>query len=128
MVLELAEERTIPSDTVIFSQGDEASELFIVRRGRVAIKARLKEGKWAPVCAVGRDEVFGWSCLVPPYRFTASATTLEETEVQAIPAESLRELFAREPGVGYYMMQNVAELITSRLKNVRLELIGIVFM
>jgi len=127
-VLELGEKETIPSDTVIFSEGDEAHELYIVEKGRVAIKATLRGGKWAPVCAVSPGEVFGWSCLVPPYKFTASATSLEETVVTSFKASDLRELFTQEPGIGYYMMNNVAELITSRLKNVRLELLGIVYM
>lgn len=127
-VFAIGESETIPSDTNIFSQGDEANKLYIVERGRVAIKALLKEGKWAPVCAVSRGDVFGWSCLVPPYRLTASATSIEETVVTSFHAERLRELFTQEPGAGYHMMQNVAELITSRLKNIRLELLGIVFM
>lgn len=127
-VLDLGVKETIPSDTKIFSEGDEAAALYIVERGRVAIKAALQGGKWAPVCAVSPGEVFGWSCLVPPYRFTASATSLEETVVTSVDATKLRDLFTREPGIGYYMMQNVAELITSRLKNVRLELLGIVYM
>jgi hypothetical protein len=127
-VQELGVKETIPSDTVIFSESDEASKLYVVERGRVAIKASLQGGKWAPVCAVSPGEVFGWSCLVPPYHFTASATSLEETVVTYYEASRLRELFTREPGIGYAMMQNVAELVTSRLKNVRLELLGIVYM
>ena len=128
LVKEVGVKETIPSDTVIFSESDEATRLYVVERGRVAIKASLQGGKWAPVCAVSPGEVFGWSCLVPPYRFTASATSLEETAVTYYEASKLRELFTREPGIGYAMMQNVAELVTSRLKNVRLELLGIVYM
>jgi len=127
-VFELGVKETIPSDTAIFSLGDEAKKLYIVEKGRVAVKALLQGGKWAPVCAVSPGEVFGWSCLVPPYIFTASATSLEETMVTSFEASKLRDLFTREPGIGYYVMQNVAELITSRLKNVRLELLGIVYM
>jgi hypothetical protein len=127
-VMALGVKETIPSDTVIFSEGDDALKLYIVEKGRVAIKALLQGGKWAPVCAVSPGEIFGWSCLVPPYRFTASATSLEETVAMSFEASQLRELFTREPGIGYSMMQNVAELITSRLKNVRLELLGIVYM
>jgi len=127
-VLALGVKETIASDTVVFSEGDGATKLYIVKKGRVAIKALLQGGKWAPVCAVSSGEIFGWSCLVPPYRFTASATSLEETVATSFEASKLRDLFTREPGIGYSMMQNVAELITSRLKNIRLELLGIVYM
>jgi len=40
----------------------------------------------------------------------------------------LKELFSQEPAIGYVMIQNVGGLISSRLKNARLELIGVVFM
>jgi rubredoxin len=127
-VLALSEEEALHSGKEIFHQGDEARELYIVESGRVAINTSLKDGKWAPVCIVTEGGVFGWSCLVPPFQLTASATTLEETVVARFEASALKELFSEEPAIGYLMIQNVGELITSRLKSARLELIGVVFM
>ena len=96
--------------------------------GRVAINTSIQDGKWAPVCIVSAGGVFGWSCLVPPFQLTASATTFEETTVTRFEGAKLKELFSREPAIGYVMIQNVGGLISSRLKNARLELIGVVFM
>jgi len=127
-VLALGNKETISPNSTIFSEGESAEKLYIMEQGRVAIKALLKEGRWVPVCAVTPGDVFGWSCLVPPYRFTASAVVLEETVVTSFLASDLRKLFVEEPGIGYYMMQNTAQLVTSRLKNVRIELLGIVYM
>ena len=127
-VLALGQKETFPSGTTLFQQGDEAKRLYIVESGRVAINTSIQNGKWAPVCIVPAGGVFGWSCLVPPYQFTASATTFEETEVTCFDGAALKELFAREPAIGYVMIQNVGGLISSRLKNARLELIGVVFM
>jgi CRP/FNR family cyclic AMP-dependent transcriptional regulator len=127
-VLELSEQETLASGTTVFHQGDEAERLYIVDSGRVAINTSIQDGKWAPVCIVSAGGIFGWSCLVPPYQLTASATTFEETTVTRFNGEALRELFSREPAIGYMMIQNVGGLISSRLKNTRLELIGVVFM
>jgi rubredoxin len=99
-----------------------------VDSGRVAINTSIQDGKWAPVCIVSAGGIFGWSCLVPPYQLTASATTFEETKVTLFEGEALKELFSREPAIGYVVIQNVGGLISSRLKNARLELIGVVFM
>jgi hypothetical protein len=127
-VLALGVKETFPSGTTVFHQGDEARALYIVDSGRVAINTSIQDGKWAPVCIVPSGGVFGWSCLVPPYQFTASATTFKETSVTRFEGSKLRELFSREPAIGYVMIQNVGGLISSRLKNARLELIGVVFM
>jgi len=128
MVLALSEQETFPSGTTIFNQGDEARRLYIVDSGRVAINTSIQNGKWAPVCIVSTGGIFGWSCLVPPFQLTASATTFEETTVTRFEGAKLKELFSREPTIGYVMIQNVGGLISSRLKNARLELIGVVFM
>jgi hypothetical protein len=127
-VLALSEKETLPSGTTVFHQGDEARRLYIVDSGRVAINTSIQDGKWAPVCIVSAGGIFGWSCLVPPYQLTASATTFEETTVTRFEGAELKELFSREPAIGYVMIQNVGGLISSRLKNARLELIGVVFM
>jgi hypothetical protein len=127
-VLALSKKETLPSGTTVFHQGDEANRLYIVDSGRVAINTSIQDGKWAPVCIVSAGGVFGWSCLVPPYQLTASATTFEETTVTRFDAAKLKELFSHEPAIGYVMIQNVGGLISSRLKNARLELIGVVFM
>jgi hypothetical protein len=127
-ILALSEKETIPAGTTVFHQGDEANRLYIVDSGRVAINTSIQDGKWAPVCIVSSGGVFGWSCLVPPYQLTASATTFEETEVTLFDSSALRDLFSQEPAIGYVMIQNVGGLISSRLKNARLELIGVVFM
>jgi CRP-like cAMP-binding protein len=127
-VLELSKRETLPSGTTVFHQGDEAKRLYIVDSGRVAINTSIQDGKWAPVCIVSAGGIFGWSCLVPPYQLTASATTFEETKVTLFEGEALKELFSREPAIGYVVIQNVGGLISSRLKNARLELIGVVFM
>jgi hypothetical protein len=127
-VLALSEKETLPSGTTVFHQGDEARMLYIVDSGRVAINTSIQDGKWAPVCIVSAGGIFGWSCLVPPYQLTASATTFEETTVTRFEGAELKELFSREPAIGYVMIQNVGGLISSRLKNARLELIGVVFM
>jgi CRP/FNR family cyclic AMP-dependent transcriptional regulator len=128
MILALSEKETFPPGTTVFHQGDEANRLYIVDSGRVAINTSIQDGKWAPVCIVSSGGVFGWSCLVPPYQLTASATTFEETTVTRFDRSALKELFTQEPAIGYVMIQNVGGLISSRLKNVRLELIGVVFM
>ena len=79
----------VPSGTSLFKLGDTADRLFLVERGRIKLTL--------PMWVRGREEnifveergpgqAVGWSALIPPYRFTLTATaTLYEAEVTALP-------------------------------------------
>lgn len=127
-IFSLGKTETYEPGVVIFHQNDEAQKLYIVEEGRVAIQAEVDAQKRVPICIVSKGEVFGWSALVPPYRLTASAVSLERTTVLAIDGAKLRELCDTVPTLGFTIMQNIAQLISSRLKNLRLELMSIVYM
>ena len=45
-------------------------------------------------------QTVGWSALIPPYRFTLTATAPVETEVIALPREALTRYFACHPEIG----------------------------
>jgi CRP-like cAMP-binding protein len=112
---------------VIFGQGDEAQKLYIVEEGRVAIEAEVDGQKRVPICTVSKGEIFGWSALVPPYRLTASAISLEKTKVLAIEGAKVRQLCSTNPVLGCAIMRSTSRLIASRLRNLRLELISIIY-
>jgi CRP-like cAMP-binding protein len=61
-------------------------------------------------------QTLGWSALIPPNRFTLTATALVQTEVIALPRTALLEHFARTPEVGYAVTRNVAAVVGQRLQ------------
>lgn len=62
-------------------------------------------------------QTVGWSALIPPHRFTLTATAaLLEAEVIALPRETLREYFAANPAAGYKITLNLAVVIGHRLQ------------
>jgi CRP-like cAMP-binding protein len=60
-------------------------------------------------------QIVGWSALIPPYRFTLTATAPLETEVIALPRETLVDYFAAHPAAGYKIALNLAVVIGHRL-------------
>ena len=64
----------------------------------------------------GPGEAIGWSALIPPYRFTLTATAPLETEVIAIPREALQAHFEAHPAVGQTVSLNLACVIGQRLQ------------
>jgi CRP-like cAMP-binding protein len=103
----------------LFRLGDEADRVFLVERGRVALSLPMRVG--------GREEevlieerlpgqALGWSALVPPHRFTLTATAQLDTEVLALPRAALTAHFSAHPDVGYQVTRNVAAVTGQRLQ------------
>jgi CRP-like cAMP-binding protein len=102
----------------LFRLGSEADRLFVVERGRIALSLPMHVGGDEEEVLVEErlpGQAVGWSALVPPHRFTLTATAQLETEVLALPREALLAHFAARPAVGYVVMRNVAAITGQRL-------------
>lgn len=109
----------LPRGTVLFRLGGAADSLYIVERGHLALTL--------PMQVLGREEnilieerhpgqTLGWSALIPPHKFTLTATAPFDAEVLALDRQALLHYFTAEPAVGYVVTRNVAEIIGQRLQ------------
>jgi len=120
-VRSLGHTKTYETNTIICRQGSEAHELYLVEEGRVAVKMELPNGGHAPSTIVNSSGAFGWSVLVRPYLFTATAMALSRTRVLAIQRDALLAYMRANPRIGFLIMQDIASVIASRLRNLELE-------
>ena len=120
-IAELCHERTLDAGVLYFAQGNNATELHLCRSGKVDIIVRLREpwGIEVTVHTVNGGGIFGWSSLVEPHIYTASAKCVERTEDIYIKAAALTKLFEQNPNIGYVLMRNLAAVISSRLTEYR---------
>lgn len=118
-ILELGSSRTLQPDTVVFGLGEEATDLFLVVRGKVKLTLPLRVGGEHQDALVEErlpGQLLGWSGLVPPHQYTLRAVATEETELLALPRAALLDLFSARPEVGYAVVSNVAAVIGQRLQ------------
>jgi CRP-like cAMP-binding protein len=111
--------RVLAPGEVLFGLGASAEHLFVVQRGRLALSLPMRIGD--------RDEdvfmeervpgqALGWSALVPPHRFTLTATAAVETEVLCLARTALDAYFTDHGDVGYVVTRNLAAVIGHRLQ------------
>ncbi len=112
------------ADAVIFNEGAEARKFYLVEEGQVAVASQLARGMLSPVSIVSVGQAFGWSALVPPYLYTATVVALCKTRVIAIGRDGLLARIRRNPSFGLTIMQNVASMISSRLRSLELAWMG----
>jgi hypothetical protein len=67
----------------------------------------------------GLGEVFGWSALVAPYIYTASAECVESGEEIRLKGSELLTVFGQSPLIGYTIMENLSANISLRLTQTR---------
>jgi CRP-like cAMP-binding protein len=114
---------------MIFKEGDEAAELYILTEGRIALEMEVKPVPNRPAIptaleVVSKDEFFGWSALVDPYVFTLSARCMTPCTTVAIKGDMFRKTMNEDTVLGYEVMKQLCKLLSLRLANTRLRLIN----
>lgn len=109
---------TVASGQPLFRLGAPADRLFIVERGRIALRLPIQvAGRREEVVLeeLGPGQTVGWSALIPPHRFTLEAVASVDAEVLALLRDDLAAHFQASPEVGYAVTQNVASVVGQRL-------------
>jgi CRP-like cAMP-binding protein len=93
-IARLCREEVYPGREVILQEDDEAKTLYILRDGLVTIRIRSagQEERLMVDAVDDPGETFGWSALMEPRRYTASAVCLGEVKVWAIDGAELMKL------------------------------------
>jgi CRP/FNR family cyclic AMP-dependent transcriptional regulator len=117
----ICNEEMYRSGDTVFREGNQADKLHFLLSGNITLKVRLTSRPDSiTVSAVNqRYESFGWSGIVPPFHYTASAVCEEDCRVLTIPGEEFLHLLKSSPEAGFVVMRRITEIIASRLRNSR---------
>jgi CRP-like cAMP-binding protein len=73
---------------VVFRQGDAAGDMYLIRRGRVAVSL-LDDGVATNLATLKAGDFFGEMSLFDGKPRSATVTALEDVEVEAVSRENL---------------------------------------
>jgi CRP-like cAMP-binding protein len=112
-VSEASRQQTFDEGDWVFKQGEPAGYLYILEEGRV----RLMLGERGALAKTVRTpgDVFGWSSVVGPAAYTASAQCLTATRVTRIGGEKMNQLLEQDAEQGLEFYRRLAGLIRRRL-------------
>ena len=103
---------------VIYKEGDEVEDIYLVVRGEVSLRYEMPGRDPARehiISIIRPGNVFGWSALVPPYRITLSSYVGDQPcKLYRISRNDLTTLFAENPRIGYVCMGNLTRVIADR--------------
>jgi CRP-like cAMP-binding protein len=123
LIARAAQTRQVTRNDVLFRQDDEATELFVVEHGRVAIAARSDDGRESLMALMEPGDLFGEMGLFDGVR-SADARALEPSTVVAIPYGPVRQILEQQP----QLLWEIVRLLTARLRAVDEALSDTVFL
>lgn len=110
---------------VLFREGDPADTFFLLRAGRVALDVHVPPRGELRVLTIEEGEILGWSWLIPPYRWTATATALTATRALSMDGACLRGKLEDDPALGYELMKRFTAVMVRRLHATRMQLLDL---
>jgi CRP-like cAMP-binding protein len=107
----------------IFHQRETADRFYLIEEGRVSLDYALPRKRHVQIQTIGPGEPLGWSWLAAPYQWQFSATAIDDVTVRFFRVSDLRELCARDPKLGYAIMERIALVLRERLQATRHKLL-----
>lgn len=112
-------------DQLIFREGEEANQFYLIREGRVALQLFSPERGHITIETLGEGDILGWSWLIPPYHWHFDAKALELTRVIALDGKCLRRKCEEDRNLGYELLKRFSHIIEQRLESTRLQLLDL---
>ncbi len=111
----------VKKDDLVFREGERADKLHLLVSGSIALRVNLtSRPDSVTVSFVNRPhQTLGWSGVVTPNHYTASAFCEEDSELVAIPSEKFMQILDEHPVDGYKIMLRITTIISDRLRNSR---------
>ena len=110
---------------IVFEEGEEATNFYLIREGKVALQTICENRGPLSVLTVGDGEILGWSWLFPPHRYKYAARTLEPTRAFAIDGPCLRAKAELDHKLGCDLLTAWAPVVEHAMEATRLQLINI---
>lgn len=126
-VAKVAREVCYEAGTQILTENEPARDLYLVVEGRVVVLADAARGRQAVIDTITRGGSFGWSAMVPPYVLSGTARSVDRVKLIAIPGDELRGLCKINCALCYTIMERLAMIISRRLHETRMQLLGLVY-
>lgn len=108
----------------LFRDHEPADAFYLLRHGSIALQLHTPTGEMI-LDTAHDDEVVGWSWAVPPYRWTFDACATAPTGAIRFDAVCVRDLCARDPALGYALLQRVVQVMARRVHSARVRLLDL---
>lgn len=117
----LAVEVEYPPGSVIFREGESATDVFVLETGHVSLEMNVPGRRRVPILSLGPGDLLGWSAARGARPMTATAVAIDEVHTFRFPATDLLALCEEDHEVGYLFYRQLSVALSRRLLATRLQ-------
>jgi len=118
----LARDVRFEREQVIFREGDDCSEFYLVVTGLVSLEI-VAPGHTFRVQTLFAGDELGWSALLMGSGKQFQARVLERSDMLAFQAADLLAACREDPAFGFALMQRLLAVVAERLQATRVQLL-----
>jgi CRP/FNR family transcriptional regulator, cyclic AMP receptor protein len=115
---QVAVPRTFPAGTRVFHEGDSSDACYIVREGSFRVTREHSDGRAITLATLGPGEIFGELAMLDGDTRSASAESITDGTLLALPANDVRSLLGRNPEIALKLVAGLVRRL--RAANMRL--------
>lgn len=115
-----AKEVRFERDHVVFHEGDECSDFYLIVSGLMALEIE-EPGQTLRVQTLAAGDELGWSALLMASGKHFQARALERVEALAFDGPALLEACKADPAFGFAFMYRLLGVVAGRLHATRLQ-------
>lgn len=108
-------------DQVIFHEGDECHEFYLINSGLIALEVEERDHTLRVQTLTGGDEL-GWSALLMAAGKHFQARVLQPVDALSFDANNLLAMIKEDPKFGVEFLQRLLGVVAGRLHATRLQL------
>lgn len=108
---EASSPRRLSRGQVLFVEGEPSSHLYVVVEGRLKVLLSSSRGDDLLLAVLGPGDCLGEVSVLDEHPRSASAEALEATTLLAVPADKVREVLHRCPGIVLEWAQDLAATV-----------------
>lgn len=117
--------RHYPLNEIIFQQGQNAYQLYILVRGEVEIRYKPYDGPPLVVSRMQPGGIFGWSAVLGRDSYTSSAIASKDSDAYFLSRQDLKNICEQDPDTGIIFLDSLASAIAERLRSTHSQILSI---
>jgi CRP/FNR family cyclic AMP-dependent transcriptional regulator len=109
----------IKKGEVLFHQGEFADKFYLLRNGQISVHVPALVGPTLEIQTLSKDQMLGWSWLIPPYRWHFVARAVEDSDMLEFDGRAILAHCEEDPKFGYELLKRFSGLMSERLDAAR---------
>jgi CRP/FNR family transcriptional regulator, cyclic AMP receptor protein len=111
--------RKFPKNTVLVTEGDESTHMYVIYKGIVSVYLNSEDGRQVNLNYMHEGEYFGELALIDGKPRSASVITVSDCEILLVPRTSVHELMQKHADFGFQLLIEVTRRVRELTESVK---------